>query len=236
MNDSLTAQPGRLYAVATPVGNLSDLTERARAILGSVDLVACEDTRVTGALLARLEIPRRRLVAHHDHNETASAARLADEIAAGKSVAVVSDAGTPAISDPGFRLVRECRRRGLPVVPVPGPCAFVAALSVSGLPTNAVQFAGFLPPKAAARAAFLRENSGVPRTLALYESCHRVLKLADDILEILGPERVVCFARELTKLHETILTGPAGEVAPRLRQAAVKGEFTVLIAPAGFTL
>ena len=140
-NTSLTPLPGHLYVVATPIGNLADLTERARAILGSVDLVACEDTRTTGGLLTRYGL-HRELVAYHDHNETEVAERLADQLAAGKSIAVVSDAGTPAISDPGFRLVRACRRRGLPVVPVPGACAVAAVLSASGLPTNGFLFAG----------------------------------------------------------------------------------------------
>src|SRR4051812_12649578 len=141
-NASLTPLPGHLYVVATPIGNLADLTERARAILGAVDIVACEDTRTTGAMLTRLGL-RKDLVAYHDHNETEAADRLADILAGGKSVAVVSDAGTPALSDPGFRLVRACRRRNLTVVPVPGPSALLAVLSAAGLPTNGFLFAGF---------------------------------------------------------------------------------------------
>src|SRR6185312_7144158 len=132
VNASLNPQPGTLYVVATPIGNLADLTARARAILGAVDLIACEDTRTTGAMLTRLGI-RRDLVPYHEHNEIEAASQLADQLAAGKSIAVVSDAGTPALSDPGFRIVRECRRRGLPVVPVPGPSALTAVLSASGL-------------------------------------------------------------------------------------------------------
>ena len=134
-NASLTPLPGHLYVVATPIGNLADLTDRARAILGAVDLVACEDTRTTGAMLTRLGLPRE-LFAYHEHNETAAAEKLAEFIALGKSVAVVSDAGTPGLSDPGFRLVRACRRHSLPVVPVPGPSALVAVLSAAGLPTT----------------------------------------------------------------------------------------------------
>src|SRR5438067_2000389 len=134
-NASLTPQPGHLYVVATPIGNLADLTERARAILGAVNLVACEDTRTTGGMLSRLGL-RQELVAYHEHNEIDAAERLADQLAAGKSIALVSDAGTPALSDPGFRLVRACRRRAIPVVPVPGPSALTAVLSASGLPTN----------------------------------------------------------------------------------------------------
>lgn len=234
-NASLVPQPGHLYVVATPIGNLADLTERAKAILAAVDLVACEDTRTTGGLLTRLGL-HRPLVAYHDHNETGVAEQLAAQIAAGKSVAVVSDAGTPAISDPGFRLVRACRRQGLPVVPVPGACAVAAVLSASGLPTNGFLFAGFLPPKSAARINFLTKYREFDYTLALYESCHRIDKFAAEIVETLGADRVVCIAREVTKLHETFLTGPAGEVRDRLLKGSLKGEFVVLIAPAGFTL
>ena len=235
VNSSLTPQPGHLYVVATPIGNLADLTERARAILGSVDLVACEDTRTTGSLLTRYGL-RRDLVAYHDHNETEVAERLADQLSAGKSIAVVSDAGTPAISDPGFRLVRACRRRGLPVVPVPGACAVAAVLSASGLPTNGFLFAGFLVAKTAARTAFLEKYRDFDFTLALYESCHRIDKFAEEIVAILGPDRVVCIAKEVTKLHETFLIGRSADVRDRLLKGSLKGEFVVLIAPADFAL
>lgn len=234
-NQSLTPQPGTLYVVATPIGNLADLTERARAILGAVDLVACEDTRTTGGMLTRFGL-HRELVAYHDHNELEAAERLADLLAAGKSVALVSDAGTPALSDPGFRIVRACRRRSLPVVPVPGPSALTAVLSASGLPTNGFLFAGFLPPKSAARLAFLEKYREFPYTLALYESCHRIDKFAAEIVGRLGPARVVCLAREVTKLHETFLVGPAADVQARLLKGSLKGEFTVLIAPPDFEL
>jgi 16S rRNA (cytidine1402-2'-O)-methyltransferase len=235
-NASLSPLPGYLYVVATPIGNLADITDRARSLLARVDLIACEDTRTTGALLARFGLPHRELVAYHDHNETETAVRLADQLVAGRSVAVVSDAGTPAISDPGFRLVRECRRRALPVVPVPGACALAAVLSASGLPTNGFLFAGFLPPKSAARLAFLDKYRDFDYTIALYESCHRIGKFAAGIVERLGPDRVVCIAREVTKLHETFYVGRAGEVAARLGRSSVKGEFVVLIAPGDFVL
>ncbi len=234
-NASLTPQPGTLYVVATPIGNLADLTERARAILGAVDLVACEDTRTTGGLLTRFGL-HRELTAYHEHNELEAATRLADLVAAGKSVALVSDAGTPTLSDPGFRLVRACRQRGLPVVPVPGPSALTAVLSASGLPTNGFLFVGFLPPKSAARLAFLEQHRDFRYTLALYESCHRIEKFTTEIVEKLGPARVVCLAREVTKLHETFLVGPAAEVQARLVAGSQKGEFVVLIAPGDFKL
>jgi 16S rRNA (cytidine1402-2'-O)-methyltransferase len=234
-NASLIPQAGHLYVVATPIGNLADLTERARAILGAVDLIACEDTRTTGAMLTRIGI-RRDLVAYHDHNETEAAERLTELLVGGKSIALVSDAGTPAISDPGFRLVRACRRRALPVVPVPGACALAAVLSASGLPTNGFLFAGFLPSKTSARTAFLEKYRDFDYTLALYESCHRIDKFVDEIVVTLGPTRVIAVAKEVTKLHETFLIGPAGEVRDRLAKTSLKGEFVLLISPADFVL
>jgi 16S rRNA (cytidine1402-2'-O)-methyltransferase len=234
-NTSLVAQPGYLYVVATPIGNLSDLTARARAILGSVDTVACEDTRTTGTLLTGLGI-RKELVAYHEHNETEAAERLAEALVSGRSVALATDAGTPGLSDPGFRLVRACRRRGIPVVPVPGPAAFAAVLSASGLPTNGFLFAGFLAPKSSARIAFLGKYRDFEYTIALYESCHRIDKAVDDIVTALGPDRVICVAKELTKLHETFWVGAASEVRAKLANASLKGEFTLLIAPADYRL
>jgi 16S rRNA (cytidine1402-2'-O)-methyltransferase len=179
---------------------------------------------------------RRDLISYHDHNETEAAEHIATQIAAGKSVALVSDAGTPAISDPGFRLVRACRRRGLPVIPVPGACAIAAVLSASGLPTNGFLFAGFLIAKTSARVAFLQKYRDFEFTLALYESCHRIDKFAEEIVEHLGPDRVICIAREVTKLHETWLVGRATEVRDRLLKGSLKGEFVVLIAPPDFVL
>lgn len=234
-NASLTPLPGHLYVVATPIGNLADLTERALSILGQVDLVACEDTRTTGSMLTRLGL-RRELVAYHDHNETVAAERLAEEIAAGKSVAIVCDAGTPALSDPGFRLTRACHRRKLPVIPVPGPSALTAALSASGLPTNGFLYAGFLAPKTAARQKFLTKYQDFEYTLALYESCHRIAKFSADIITVLGPDRVICVAKEITKIHEKFLVGTAQDVNDRLLSMSLKGEFVVLIAPASFSL
>lgn len=227
--------PGRLYVVSTPIGNLGDLSARARTLLDQVDLVACEDTRVTGKLMRHIGA-NTPLVAYHEHNEKTKAIELGEELSAGKSIALVSDAGTPGISDPGFRIVRECRRRGLPVEAVPGPCALTALLSVSGLPTNGFLFVGFLPPKGAARRTFLERHRDFAYTLALYESCHRIGKCLDDIVSTLGSERVVALGKELTKIHETVFVGSAQRVAEQLASAAKKGEFTVLIAPSSFEL
>ncbi len=226
---------GTLYVVATPIGNLADLTERARAVLGSVDLIACEDTRTSGVLLARLEV-RRPLLSYHEHNELEAAEHIAAQIAEGKSVALITDAGTPGLSDPGFRLVRSCRRRGLPVIPIPGPVAFAAVLSASGLPTNGFLFVGFLPPKSSARIAFFERYREFDYTLALYESCHRIDKAVDEIVATLGPERVICVAKEVTKIYETFLVGAAAEVQGRLAAMSRKGEFTLLIAPGDYRL
>jgi 16S rRNA (cytidine1402-2'-O)-methyltransferase len=234
-NTSLVAQSRHLYVVATPIGNLSDLTARASAILGSVDIVACEDTRTTGALLGRLGI-KRELMAYHEHNEVEAAERLVELMESGRSVALATDAGTPGLSDPGFRVVRACRRRGIPVVPVPGAVAFAAVLCASGLPTNGFMFAGFLAPKSSARLAFLGKYRDFEYTIALYESCHRIDKAVDDIVAALGPERVVCVAKEVTKLHETFWVGPVADVREKLAKASLKGEFTVLIAPSDFRL
>jgi 16S rRNA (cytidine1402-2'-O)-methyltransferase len=228
-------QAGHLYVVATPIGNLTDVTERARALLGAVDLVACEDTRTTGVLLSHLGC-RRELFAYHEHNEIEAADRLVERLAAGASIALVSDAGTPGLSDPGFRLVRACRRRGLPVVPVPGPAALTAVLSASGLPTNGFLFAGFLPPKSSARTAFYARYRDFEYTVALYESCHRIDKAVADIVATLGESRVICVAKEVTKLHEAFLVGPAADVQQRLAQTSLKGEFVLLIAPPDYVL
>jgi 16S rRNA (cytidine1402-2'-O)-methyltransferase len=234
-NGSLVPQPGHLYVVATPIGNLADLTERARALLGAVDLIACEDTRTTGALLTRLGL-HRELIAYHEHNEIEAAERLVAMLAEGKSIAVVTDAGTPGLSDPGFRVVRACRKRGLPVVPVPGANALAVVLSASGLPTNAYLFVGFLPPRSAARIAFLEQYREFPYTLAFYESCHRIDKFIDEIVTTLGVDRVISVAKEVTKLHETFLVGPAADVCARLAKTSLKGEFVVIIAPVDFRL
>jgi 16S rRNA (cytidine1402-2'-O)-methyltransferase len=226
---------GRLLVVATPLGNLGDLTDRIKKELTACDLIACEDTRVTIGLLKHIGISKP-MIAYHEHNEKEVAIELAEKISAGQVIALITDAGTPGISDPGFRVTRECRRRKLTVTPLPGPCAIIALLSASGLPTNAFRFVGFLPPKSAARRRFLEQSLQGEETIVLHESCHRMADFADEMLEILGPARVVCVGRELTKLHETIRTAPLGELVPLLKAGSMKGEFTVAIAPADFVL
>jgi 16S rRNA (cytidine1402-2'-O)-methyltransferase len=217
------------------LGNLGDITVRARETIAQCDAVACEDTRVTGGLLRHLEISKP-MLAYHEHNEKEVAVQIAERIAGGAQIALITDAGTPGISDPGFRVTRECRRRGLTVTPLPGPCAIVALLSASGLPTNAFRFVGFLPPKSAARRRFLESIKSADETVVLHESCHRISDFLDEMLEELGPQRVVCVGREMTKLHETIRTSALVELVPAMKAGSLKGEFTVAIAPVDFVL
>jgi 16S rRNA (cytidine1402-2'-O)-methyltransferase len=218
-----------LYVLATPIGNLSDLSTRAVETLKNSDLVACEDTRVTGKLLSRLEI-NKEMISYRDENEKHLAPQLADRIATGTNIVLVSDAGTPAISDPGYRLVKECRDRNLEVIPIPGPVAFTTALSASGLPTDRIMFEGFLAPKKAARERFFNEYKTFPGTIVCYESCHRIEKFMSDLIECLGPDRQICIAREITKLHETFLYGTASHVLSEMKKRSTKGEFVVMIA------
>ncbi len=214
---------GSLTLVATPIGNLSDLSERAKESLRTSDCIACEDTRVTGKLLSKLQITNSgQLLSYREENEKYMAVELADRIAGGESVVLVADAGMPAISDPGFRLVRECRKRRLPLSCAPGATAVTTALALSGLPTDGFLFTGFLPPKSAARKRFFGKYEDFEYTIVLYESCHRIIKFLDDLIEILGEDRCISVARELTKLHESVESGPAGEV--RARVAAIEAE------------
>lgn len=207
-----TAETGTvLYVVATPIGNLGDITQRAVEVLRGVDLIAAEDTRRCRQLLAHLGIARP-VTAYHDHNEAQRSAGLLRALREGGSVALVSDAGTPLISDPGFRLVSEAREAGIRVVAVPGACAAVAALSVAGLPTDRFVFEGFLPARRAARQARLGELRAETRTLVCYESPRRILETLRDVAQVFGGERPCTLARELTKLHETLLGANVDEV------------------------
>lgn len=230
-------EPGILTLVATPIGNLSDITQRSIEALEAAHLIASEDTRVTGKLLSKLGIEAKgRLIAYHDKNEQQLADSIADRIENGTNVALVVDAGTPAISDPGFRLVRECRKRNLQVTTTPGASATITALSISGLPSDQFLFVGFLPPKSAARKRFFESQRKSDYTIVLYESCHRIEKFLNDLIEIFGPERCICVCRELTKLHETVFTGSANKVLEQVTSRSQKGEFVVCIAKEGFEI
>lgn len=230
------ADAGRLYVVATPIGNLGDLSPRARETLRSCSLVAAEDTRHSGSLLAHCGI-QTPLVSLHEHNEAQRSSELVLRMRAGASVALVSDAGTPAISDPGFALVRAAAAAGIDVVAVPGACAAVAALSIGGLPTDRFCFEGFLPARAAARRTRLAELKVEPRTLVFYESPHRVLEMLDDCVGAFGAERPATVAREITKLHETTYRGALGVLAARAAAEAdfARGEIVLVVGGAAPT-
>ena len=234
---SVNAASGRLTLVSVPIGNLGDITDRAKQTLLDAQCIACEDTRVTGKLLSLIGAGKdAELISFREENETRLASLLADQITEGKDIILVCDAGTPAISDPGFRLVRECRKRGLPVTSAPGPTAAATALSLSGLPSNGFLFAGFLPPKSAARKRFLEKYQDLEYTLVLFESCHRITKFLNELVTVLGPLRCISVCRELTKMHETIHTGTAIDVCDRVARGSQKGEFVVLIAKKDFVL
>lgn len=228
-------EEGTLYVVATPIGNLSDISERALETLRSCDLVACEDTRITGAMLRKFGIEKEMFV-NEDSRERGVAPLLLERLKAGKNVALVSDAGTPCISDPGFRIVRACRACGVKVVPVPGACAFASALSASGLPSDSFLFVGFLPAKTAARKNFFEKNADFGHTLIFYESPYRIEKFVDDALEVFGGDRIVCVAKEISKMFERFFVGRLADVAAELKKSSTKGEFVVIVAPDGFTL
>lgn len=218
-----------LYIIATPIGNLEDMTYRAVRILGEVDLIAAEDTRHSLKLLNHYGISKP-LTSYFDHNQQFKGERILNALRRGKSVALISDAGTPCISDPGFQLVRDAVAENIPVVPVPGACAAVAALSTSGLPTDNFTFAGFPPSRQGKRRTFLSDMSALPGTLVLYEAPHRLVGTLSDILEVLG-ERQVIVARELTKIFEEFIRGSASEVIATVSQDIVRGEVVILIAP-----
>ncbi len=220
----------RLYVVATPIGNLGDLSPRAQQILAEVDLIAAEDTRHSGKLLQHFNI-KANLISVHDHNERQRASLIIDRLAAGESVALVSDAGTPIISDPGFVLVRAVKEAGFEVSPVPGCCAFVAALSASGMPSDRFSFIGFLPAKSGARVKALEVLADRQETLIFYESTHRIVDSLKDMAQALGDQRRVCVARELTKTFETIHTDTLVAVIEWMLADAnqQRGEFVVIV-------
>jgi 16S rRNA (cytidine1402-2'-O)-methyltransferase len=231
MTDAQDNSPtGCLYLVATPIGNLEDITLRALRVLKEADLIACEDTRQTQKLLQHYAI-HKEMVSYHAHNELTRAPELVIQLEEGAQVALVSDAGTPVVSDPGHRLVVLCLRHHIPVVPIPGPAAFVAALAASGLPTEEFLFVGFLPSRAGARRKKLDSLKSEPRALVLYEAPHRLAETLSDAADILG-SRPAVVAREVTKIHEEFLRGPLAELRDAARKRAPRGEITLLIGPA----
>ena len=223
---------GTLYIVATPIGNLEDMTQRALRILSEVDLIAAEDTRHTRKLLTHYKISAE-LVSYHEYNEKERAAALVKRLKEGETVALVSDAGTPNISDPGYQLIRQCRQEGVRVEPIPGPSAVIAALSVSGLPTDQFYFIGFPPLKAGKKKKLFEQLSLIPATLIFYESPHRIVKTVAQLYELLG-DRECVLAREITKRFEEFVSGSLSQLSQQLLQGRVKakGELVLLVAGA----
>ena len=232
MNAEASLARPALYLVGTPIGNLEDITLRALRVLKEVDVIACEDTRQTQKLLNHFAIGTR-TTSYHEHNEMTKSAELVKEMQEGASVALVTDAGMPGISDPGYRLITLAIRHRVPVVPVPGASAFLAALVASGLPTDSFRFSGFLPAKRGERRTVLEGVKNSPRTQVFYEAPHRIVESLEDVVDVLGASRNVVVAREVTKIHEEFLRGRASEVLETLKKReAVKGEITLLIGKA----
>ncbi len=222
-------EKGILYLIATPLGNLGDVSERCRTIIEEVDLLACEDTRTTGRLLHHLGINRKKAVSYHDHNKEKRTKELIAQLLNGESVGLVTDAGSPCISDPGFYLVRAAISENIAVRSIPGPSAIVSALQVSGLPTNRFAFFGFIPPKGKRRKDFLDAVSDEYSTVIVYESPHRIIRTLCDLESALG-NRDVCLCREMTKIHEEHLRGSISEVSALLeKRVKIKGEITLVI-------
>jgi len=231
MKETKSAEPA-LYLVATPIGHLEDITLRALRVLKEVDLIACEDTRQTQKLLHHYAIATR-TTSYHEHNEAEKASELVKQMQEGASIALVTDAGMPGISDPGYRLITLAIQRQIPVVPVPGASAVLAALVASGLPTDAFQFNGFLPAKRGDRRSVLEGIKNSQTTQVFYEAPHRIIEALEDVIEMLGGSRQVVIGRELTKIHEEFLRGTAEDIFGNLKaRETVKGEITVLIGKA----
>lgn len=221
-------KPGTLYVVATPIGNLEDISYRAVRVLKEADLIACEDTRHTAKLLHHYGIDKP-TVSYHEHNEAARAEELVAKLEQGLNIAQVSDAGMPGISDPGYRVIKLAIERGIQVVPIPGASALVAALAAGGLSTDSFKFLGFLPARSGERRTLLESVRNAQQTTVVYEAPHRIAETMKDIVELLGAERPVVLARELTKVHEEFIRGSAAEVLQRVQQHELKGEITLLI-------
>ncbi len=219
---------GMLYLVATPIGNLADLSDRAVKVLSEVDLIAAEDTRNSAKLLNILGI-KKPMVSYHDHNRRERGEELADRLASGESIALITDAGMPGISDPGEDMVALCAERRIPVTVIPGPCAGICALVLSGLPTGKFVFEGFLPPKPTDRRTRLRELASETRTVILHEAPHKLRAALDDMAEVLGPGRRIALCRELTKLNEEILRTTLGEAVKHYAENEPRGEFVLVL-------
>lgn len=225
----MTSQ-GKIYLVATPIGNLGDISQRALETLNEVDLIACEDTRHSGSFLKKFNISKK-LVSYHEFNERSRSEALLEDLQSGKNIAVITDAGTPGISDPAYRIVRIAIEHEIEIIPIPGPTAIIPALTASGLPTDRFFFEGFLSNKSAARKNRLEKIKDLEHTLVFYESPHRIEKCLNDILEVLG-DRQACLAREITKKFEQFIRGSVSEIIAQLKKKNVKGEIVLVVAGA----
>lgn len=227
---TITIQPGTLYIVATPIGNLGDITLRALDVLKHVDLIAAEDTRHSGILMQHFAI-KTKLFALHDHNEQQKSAQIISQLKSGLSIALISDAGTPLINDPGYHLVKECRQQDITVVPIPGACAAITALCAAGLATDRFGYEGFLPAKSKARIDYLNQIAYQTRTLIFYESTHRLMDSLTDMQQVLGDSRTLVLAKELTKTWETIISAPIKQIIDWLNEDPnrQKGEFVLVV-------
>jgi 16S rRNA (cytidine1402-2'-O)-methyltransferase len=226
----MSDQIGKLYLIPTPIGNLNDMTRRALDVLAAVDIVACEDTRHSGSLLSKFDL-KKKLVSYHDFNESSRATQLLESIKQGQDVAVITDAGSPGISDPAYRLVRMAVENDIEVIPLPGPTALIPALTASGLPTDRFFFEGFLPPKSGARTKRLEKLKEFEHTLIFYESPHRIEKTLADAALVLG-ERQACLAREISKKFEQFIRGTITEIIEKTKGKKIKGEIVLIIAGA----
>ncbi len=221
--------PAALYLVPTPIGNLGDITLRAVEVLKNADIIACEDTRRTGQLLRLLNIRPKALESYHEHNEQSKSEKLVNHLLEGKTIALVSDAGSPAISDPGYRIVKAAIEQNIQIVPLPGPTAFVPALMASGMPTNEFVFVGF-PPQKKGRQTFFKRIAEFEQTIIMYESPHRIQKAINELFEYFGADRRVCIAREISKLYEEFIRGTVAEVKVMLEtKQELKGEIVIII-------
>ncbi len=229
----MTDHQGKLYLVPTPIGNMGDITIRAKQVLSEVEIIACEDTRHSGSFLKKLDI-RKKLISYHEFNERSRAEQIAEIIQAGRSVAVITDGGSPGISDPAYRVVRSAIDAGIEIEPLPGATAIIPALTASGLPTDRFFFEGFLPPKTGARRNRLEKLRQLEHTLVFYESPHRVGKCLVDLYEVMG-DRQACLAREISKKFEQFVRGGLSELVERFRDRKVKGEIVLIVAGAAFS-
>ncbi|MDR2779009.1 MAG: 16S rRNA (cytidine(1402)-2'-O)-methyltransferase [Puniceicoccales bacterium] len=223
----------KLVIVPTPIGNLGDISARAIDALSKCDIVLCEDTRVCSKLLNHLMIDKK-MLSYRDDNEERQVQKVIELMEGGNTICLTSDAGTPTISDPGYRITNACRKRNIPVESLPGACALITALAASGLPSNGFLFLGFLPNKTSVRTNMFQKYADFDYTLIFYESCHRILKFLKDLQNIMGSTRVICVAREMTKLHETFHIGNVGQVYCDTAKAPIKGEYVIIVAPKRF--